>query len=223
MSTQWRSSRPSTRSGFGCPASATSRSTSSTIALTWRSLGADAMTNSSATTNTSPTSRITTSRAPFESAARAASVARFRACARSLVRFAVLPPDQITGVVAQDNGHIDLVVVRHRPVRRGGALLDPRTPERRRQPQRLVPVLGAPVEHQGLVLAERGGVPGNGDLGASPDQNLGGGSGQIAVGGAVEQADTDPSARGRRHRIGNGAPQQLRGPLAVQGVGLGPS
>src|SRR5262245_2875021 len=192
MRTQWRSSRPSTRNGFGWPASATTRSTSSTTALTRRSLGAEAITNSSATTRTSPTSRITTSRAPFESAARAATAARSRACTRSLVRLlAVLPPDQIRGVGTQDHGHIDLVVV-GRLAHGGRVLLDLPDAEPRSQPRRPVALVGAFVEHQGFSLIEGGGVSDDGYLGPALDQSPRGGAREVGVGRAVEQADADP-------------------------------
>src|SRR5262245_22928182 len=188
MRTHWRWSSPSTRRGLPWPASATRRSTSSTMARTWRSFGAEAMTNSSATTRTSPTSRITTSRTPLASAAWAAAMASSRAVARSLwsVRV-VLPPDQVPSILAQDHGDVDLVVGRRHLVRTGRDLLDVVDVRARPEPAGQPFPVGARVGDGRVRHVEARGVADDDDLGAGRHEGPGAVGGQAGVVGAVEQ------------------------------------
>src|SRR5512138_58634 len=200
MRTQRSASRPSTRSGLPSPRSPTTRSTSSTMARTRRSLGADTMTNSSATTSTSPTSSTTMSRPPLASAARAAVKASSRAATRSLLAVSALSPlDQILGVLAEDNGHVDLVVRHPPPILPARRLLDATEVEVGLDPQGERGAVLAQVEDARAVDARGGGVAGEDDLGAARHQRPGRHRRERRVAGPVEEPDADAgTGRGRR-------------------------
>ena len=178
MRTQCRSSRPSARSGSPWPISATTRSTSSTIAFTWRSLGAER-----SRTRRSPPGRRRPPGSdvalPFASAAQAARHGESRASARSLsVLLALLPPDQIRDIGPRTRACRS----RRRPPPAGGSpgpvLSIRRSLDAHRQPQTSASVgLGLVV---GVVAAslssqcvEGGGIAGDGDLGAARHQPVG--------------------------------------------------
>src|SRR5690606_35520211 len=150
------------------------RSTSSTMALTSRSFDAETMTNSSATTSTSPTSMTTMSWPPLASAARAAVMASSRAEARSFrsVR-GLLPLGQVFGVVAEDHGHIDLVVGRDMPILPARQLFDAPDTDIGLQPRGERGAFLAGVDQARLLDIQGGRVAGDGDLGAARHQGAG--------------------------------------------------
>src|SRR3546814_5789843 len=99
---------PSMRLRFGPPDIRTWCSTSSQIALTWRSLAALAMTNHSQSASTSPTCSTTTSVACLSSAARAAVTAQSRVSS-VLLSVRVLRSSGGSDIGAQHDGDIERV------------------------------------------------------------------------------------------------------------------
>src|SRR5690606_23869424 len=156
-----------------------------------RPLGAGTTTHSPATTGTSPASSAATSRPPLASAARAAVKASSRAAARSLLAVSAPSPlDLLLGVVAEDNGHVDLVV-RHPP---------PILPARRLLHAPEIQVGPDPAGEVGPVLAEvedarpldagRRGVAGDDDLGPARHQRPRGPGRERGVAGARSEEHT---------------------------------
>src|SRR6476646_5901714 len=111
---------PSRRAGL-YPARRIFSSTSSTIALTWRSLDADAMTKQSVMTSWPDTSMMTTSAASLDAAARATTVAILIASSVAVISDAFRARDLSISDALRASGSSPVPVFRH--ARLGGVEL----------------------------------------------------------------------------------------------------